>query len=99
MKAAEADSESKYLTGVGVARERRALMDGLRDSVNGFSSVIKGTTPKDVMDLLLLTQYFDMLRDVGSKPGEGRALLLPHGPQSVGELRASLEKTMFAHTA
>ncbi|CAN0239206.1 unnamed protein product, partial [Phaeothamnion confervicola] len=63
VKAAEAEAESKYLSGVGVARQRKAIVDGLRDSIHDFSSAIAGTTPKDVMDLLLLTQYFDMLRD------------------------------------
>jgi hypothetical protein len=60
VKAAEADAESKYLSGVGVARQRKALVDGLRDSIVEFSHGVNGTTPKDVMDLLLLTQYFGM---------------------------------------
>ncbi|CAN0359372.1 unnamed protein product, partial [Discosporangium mesarthrocarpum] len=56
VKAAEAEAESKYLSGVGVARQRKAIVDGLRDSVQVFSTTIEGTSPKDVMDLLLLTQ-------------------------------------------
>jgi len=31
-----------------------------------FSDGVKGASSKDVMDLLLLTQYFDCIRDVGS---------------------------------
>ena len=60
VKAAEADAESKYLSGVGVARQRQAIVGGLQDSIIEFSGEIQGTTPKDVMDLLLVTQYFDM---------------------------------------
>ena len=30
MKAAEAEGESKYLRGVGVAKERQAIVEGLR---------------------------------------------------------------------
>ena len=56
VKAAEADAESKYLSGVGVARQRQAIVNGLQDSIIEFSGEIAGTTPKDVMDLLLLTQ-------------------------------------------
>ena len=41
-------------------------MDGLRDSIKQFSGNVHGTTPKDVIDLLLLTQYFDMLKEVGN---------------------------------
>jgi len=89
VKAAEADAESKYLSGVGVARQRAAIIDGLRDSISDFSSQIAGTTPKDVMDLLLLTQYFDMLKDVGQH-GAGKTLFLSHSPDSVTELQDKL---------
>ena len=41
-------------------------MDGLRDSIKQFSGDVHGTTPKDVIDLLLLTQYFDMLKEVST---------------------------------
>lgn len=62
VKAAEASAESKYLNGLGIARERKAIVDGLRGSVEEFSETVEGATPKDVMDLILLTQYFDMLK-------------------------------------
>lgn len=39
---------------------------GLRSSIVGFQGQVEGSSTKEVMDLLLLTQYFDMLRDVGS---------------------------------
>ena len=68
VKSAEAEAESKYLSGVGVARQRKAIVDGLRGSISQFSGNIKGTTPKDVVALLLITQYFDMLKDIGSRP-------------------------------
>ncbi len=83
VKRAEAEAESMYLSGVGVARQRKAIMDGLRcsilflaiavfslilslccrhrESIMLFSTEIAGTTPKDVMDLLVLNQYFDTL--------------------------------------
>lgn len=67
VKSAEAEAESKYLSGVGVARQRKAIVDGLRESISEFNSSIKGTNAKDVIDLLLITQYFDMLKDVGAK--------------------------------
>ncbi|CAN0438584.1 unnamed protein product, partial [Ectocarpus sp. 8 AP-2014] len=42
VKAAEAEAESKYLSGVGVSRQRKAIVDGLRDSVQTFSETIDG---------------------------------------------------------
>lgn len=81
VKSAEAEAESKYLSGVGVARQRKAIVDGLRDSISKFAGNVKGSTPKDVIDLLLLTQYFDMLKDIGQQSGT-RAIFLPRKAQS-----------------
>lgn len=66
VKSAEAEAEAKYLSGVGVAKQRKAIVDGLRSSIVDFQDGVKGSSTKEVMDLLLLTQYFDMVRDVGS---------------------------------
>jgi hypothetical protein len=51
-----------------VAKQRKAIVEGLRESVNQFSTNVDGAGPKDVMDLLLMTQYFEMLRDISKKP-------------------------------
>mmetsp|Transcript_13062 Transcript_13062/g.40235 ORF Transcript_13062/g.40235 Transcript_13062/m.40235 type:complete len:165 (+) Transcript_13062:550-1044(+) len=90
VKSAEAEAESKYLSGVGVARQRKAIVDGLRNSISKFAGNVKGSTPKDVIDLLLLTQYFDMLKDVGQQNGT-RAVFLPQKGQSqIGSVRDGL---------
>ena len=68
VRGAAPDAESKYLSGVGVARHPQAIVGGLQDTIKEFSGEIAGTTPKDVMDLLLLTQYFDMLNSIGTRP-------------------------------
>lgn len=89
VKAAEADARSKYLSGAGVARQRRAIVDGLRATVSDFSGSVKGATSQDVMDVLLMTQYFDMLKIMGTQ-GAGGTLFLPHGPHSIHTLRKQL---------
>jgi len=66
VKSAEAEAEAKYLSGVGVAKQRKAIVDGLRTSIVDFHENIDGTSTKEVMDLLLLTQYFDMVQSVGT---------------------------------
>lgn len=66
VKSAEAEAEAKYLSGVGVAKQRKAIVDGLKLSIVDFSDGVQGSSTKEVMDLLLLSQYFDMIRDVGS---------------------------------
>jgi regulator of protease activity HflC (stomatin/prohibitin superfamily) len=69
VKSAEAEAESKYLSGVGVAKQRKAIVDGLKESIVDFSQGVKGSNSKEVMDLLLLSQYFDCIREVGSSKG------------------------------
>lgn len=77
IKAAEADAEAKRLSGVGLAEQRKAVIQGLQASVSNFSHV-HGMTPKDVMGLLLMNQYFDTIKEV-SEISKGKVVLLPGG--------------------
>ncbi|KAL9190794.1 hypothetical protein ACHAXT_000500 [Thalassiosira profunda] len=88
VKSAEAEAEAKYLSGVGVAKQRKAIVDGLRTSIVDFSDGVKGASSKDVMDLLLLTQYFDCVRDVGSAK-HCKTTFVPSGNQGA-DMRNSL---------
>lgn len=85
IKKAEGDAEAKYLAGLGVARQRQAIVDGLRDSVLAFSENVPGTTSKDVMDMVLVTQYFDTLKDIGAS-SKSNSIFVPHGPGAVGNI-------------
>merc|ERR1719446_232206 len=64
---AKADAEAKFLAGQGIARQRQAIMEGLRESVNAFKSEVQDVDAKTVMDLMIVTQYFDMMKDVGAQ--------------------------------
>ena len=66
VKAAEAEAQSKALQGKGIADQRRAIVDGLRESVDEFQKSVPGTSPQDVMNLVLMTQYFDTLKEIGA---------------------------------
>lgn len=89
VKAAEAEAESKELAGKGVARQRKAMVDGLKDSFNIFAETVPGSGAADVMELLLITQYFDMLRD--TKAGSN-VLMMPHGPNAIKEMKTMLSR-------
>ena len=72
VKAAEGDAQSKALQGRGIADQRKAIVEGLRDSVDEFQRSVPGTTARDVMNLVLMTQYFDTLNAqtiARTKPG------------------------------
>jgi len=89
VKSAEAEAEAKYLSGVGVAKQRKAIVGGLKSSIVDFSEGVKGSSSKDVMDLLLLTQYFDCIRDVGQAPN-CKTTFVPSSKSSGDTLRQSL---------
>jgi hypothetical protein len=84
VKAAEADAEAKYLSGVGVARQRKAIVDGFKDSVIDFNSGVEGTTPKDIINMMMVTQYLDMLKDVGTVPSNNCVFVPASGNADVG---------------
>jgi len=94
VKAAEAEAEARYLSGLGVARQRKAIVQGLQESVGAFSNDVEGATPKDVMDILLLTQYFDTLSSVGAN-----SLILEHDPATVATLRKSVGSSFLSGAA
>jgi len=77
VKAAEADAESKFLQGQGVARQRTAIVEGLKHAVGGGSEMDSQT----VQELLLITQYFDTLEKLSA--GNATTVFMPH---SVGNL-------------
>mmetsp|Transcript_15253 Transcript_15253/g.21763 ORF Transcript_15253/g.21763 Transcript_15253/m.21763 type:complete len:122 (+) Transcript_15253:576-941(+) len=89
VKSAEAEAEAKYLSGVGVAKQRKAIVDGLRTSIVDFSEGVKNTSSKDVMDLLLLTQYFDCIRDVGQE-NHCKTVFVPTSKAASDEMRQAL---------
>ena len=76
---AKAEAEAKFLAGQGISRQRQAIMEGLRESVNAFKSEVKGMEAKTVMDLMIVTQYFDMMKDVGAHPKTNAVFLNSSG--------------------
>jgi regulator of protease activity HflC (stomatin/prohibitin superfamily) len=97
VKQAEAEAESKALQGKGIAAERQAIIEGLRASIENFRESVPGATAEDVMALVLLTQYFDTLKDIGTRAGNN-TIFLPNNPgaandfmtQILGGLRGSM---------
>ncbi|KAK4392571.1 Hypersensitive-induced response protein-like protein 2 [Sesamum angolense] len=94
IKRAEGEAESKYLSGLGIARQRQAIVDGLRDSVLAFSESVPGTTAKDVMDMVLVTQYFDTMKEIGSS-SKSSAVFIPHGPGAVKDIASQIREGLL----
>src|SRR6266446_4603636 len=99
VKQAEAEAESKALQGQGIANQRKAIIEGLKLSVESFAAAVEGTTAKDVMMLVLVTQYLDTLKEIGAQ-GKSNTVFVSHSPAAVGELfRQMQDAIMIGQTA
>ncbi|CAD7938794.1 unnamed protein product [Amoebophrya sp. A120] len=85
VKQAEADAESKYLQGTGIAKQRKAIVDGLRDSVDSFTTTVGGMAAKDVLELVLVTQYFDTMKDIGCS-SQSKTIFVPNNPGAITDI-------------
>ncbi len=98
VKQAEADSESKILQGKGIAGQRRAIMEGLKESLHEFQKQIGDSSPRDAMTLLMMAQYFDTLKELGLHSNQN-TILLPHSPSGMNELFEQMRNTIISANA
>lgn len=94
IKRAEGEAEAKYLSGLGIARQRQAIVDGLRDSVLAFSDNVPGTTAREVMDMVLVTQYFDTMKEIGAS-SKSSTVFIPHGPGAVSDVAEQIRNGLL----
>jgi regulator of protease activity HflC (stomatin/prohibitin superfamily) len=99
VKKAEAEAESKALQGQGIANQRKAIIEGLQTSVEQFQKAVQGASSKEVMQLVLVTQYFDTLKSIGEND-KTNTLFLSHSPSAVKEVSDQiLESVLVAERA
>lgn len=94
VKSAEAEAQSKALQGKGIADQRRAIVEGLRESVTEFQESIPGASAHDVMNLVLMTQYFDTLKEIGAS-STTNTILIPHSPGNLSDLSDQIRNAMI----
>jgi regulator of protease activity HflC (stomatin/prohibitin superfamily) len=94
VKKAEAEAESKALQGQGTANQRRAIIEGLQGSIEQFQKAVDGVSAGEVMQLVLVTQYFDTLRSIG-ETNKTNTLFLSHSPGAVKEVSAQILESML----
>jgi len=74
VKKAEAESESKYLSGTGLSRMRLEIARGFKQSMDAMHE--GGLSAKESMNMLITTQYVDMLKDFAMNPNKS-AIMIP----------------------
>jgi regulator of protease activity HflC (stomatin/prohibitin superfamily) len=89
VKAAEADAESKRLSGEGIAQQRLEIVRGFKESVEDFQKSLKNITHEEVMQFVLMTQYFDTLNSIGAN-GKNSSILIPHTPAAMGDFQQQI---------
>ena len=94
VKKAEAEAESKALQGQGIANQRKAIIEGLQVSIEQFQKVVDGASSRDVMQLVLVTQYFDTLKSIGEND-KSNTLFLSHSPAAVKEVSDQILESML----
>jgi regulator of protease activity HflC (stomatin/prohibitin superfamily) len=77
VKKAEADCEAARLQGEGIAKQREAIVDGLKRSVT--SGTDERLSSERVSELLLVTQYFETLKEIGAN-SKSNSVFIPHSP-------------------
>src|SRR5271169_1361603 len=97
VKQAEAEAESKRLQGEGIANQRKAIISGLKDSVEDFAKTVQGSTPQDVMQLVLMTQYFDTLKEIAAND-HSNTILIPHTPNTLTDLFSQIRSAVITGT-
>jgi regulator of protease activity HflC (stomatin/prohibitin superfamily) len=97
VKQAEAEAESKRLQGEGIANQRKAIITGLKDSVEDFAKTVPGSTPQDVMQLVLMTQYFDTLKEIAAND-HTNTILVPHTPNTLTDIFSQIRNAIVAGT-
>jgi regulator of protease activity HflC (stomatin/prohibitin superfamily) len=95
VKRAEAEAESKALQGQGIANQRKAIIEGLQSSIEEFQRVVGGTSTSEVMQLVLVTQYFDTIKSIGESD-KTNTLFLTHSPGAVKDISDEVMRSMLA---
>ncbi|HUD89308.1 MAG TPA: SPFH domain-containing protein [Xanthobacteraceae bacterium] len=94
VKKAEAEAESKALQGQGIANQRKAIIEGLQGSIEQFQKVVGTASTSEVMQLVLVTQYFDTIKSIGELD-KTNTLFLSHSPGAVKEISDQVMQAML----
>ena len=72
----------------------RELPIELQQSIEQFQKVVGVTSASEVMQLVLVTQYFDTLKAIG-EGDKTNTLFLSHSPQTVGDVSRQITEAML----
>lgn len=86
--AGEAEAEKDRLHGVGIAQQRKAIVDGLADSIQELKDANVTLTEEQIMSILLTNQYLDTLNTFAINGNQ--TIFLPNNPEGVEDIRTQV---------
>ena len=93
--AASAEAEKDRLHGVGIAEQRKAIVDGLADSIKELKGANIELTEEQIMSILLTNQYLDTLNNFADSSGNN-TIFLPANPEGVESIRTHILSALKA---
>lgn len=94
VKEAEAEAESKRLSGEGIAQQRLEIVRGFKESVEDFKKSLDNVTHEEIMQFVLMTQYFDTIKDIGAN-SKNSSILMPHSPGGMRDFQDQIIKGTY----
>ncbi|AGU82856.1 SPFH domain-containing protein [Streptococcus anginosus] len=92
---AEAEAEKDRLHGVGIAEQRKAIVDGLADSIKELKGANVELKEEQIMSILLTNQYLDTLNNFADNKGNN-TIFLPANPDGVESIRTQILSALKA---
>ena len=94
VKRAEAEADSKRLSGEGIAQQRLEIVRGFKESVEDFQKALQEVDPQEIMQFVLMTQYFDTLTSIGANENNN-TIMVPHSPGGMKDFQQQIIEGTF----
>ncbi|KPA11608.1 protease [Candidatus Magnetomorum sp. HK-1] len=91
VKNAEAEAKSKELQGHGLAEKRKAIARGIKDSVESMQKAVPDLPSKEILNVLMMSQYIETLRDIGR---QSNTMMVPFTPNLLTVLEEQFRNAM-----
>ncbi|MBN9543279.1 MAG: SPFH domain-containing protein [Alphaproteobacteria bacterium] len=95
VKQAEAETEANILQGKGISGQRKAIIEGLGQSVEEIQKNYPHLSGDNIMKMILTIQYFDMLKEVGAH-SKSNTVFVGHSPDNVNDITRQITEILFA---
>jgi len=89
---AEAEARAKELQGVGIARQRLAIANGLKESVEACAAA--GISPEEATKMVLLTQHYDTVTAVGAH-SRSVVMMVPYAPGGMNQVSDQIMQALM----